>query len=115
VDDFLGGTSKFLDEVYVCEAADTSAVGFIELRIRNYAEGSEQDAVPFVEGWYVRPALRGQGFGKALIVRAEQWARDLGYFELGSDTEIENHASYSAHRALGFQETERLICFLKKL
>jgi hypothetical protein len=51
------------------------------------------------------------------IVRAqaEQWATSLGYSELGSGTEIENHVSIAAHLALGFEEVERFVCFLKKL
>ena len=89
--------------------------GFIELNIRNFAEGSRQAKVPYVEGWYVSPAYRGQQLGSVLMQKAEQWARDLGYTELASDTEIANHKSLALHLNMGFEETERVVCLLKKL
>jgi aminoglycoside 6'-N-acetyltransferase I len=115
IDDFLAGRSAFIDETLVCEVEDGTLVGFVELRVRNYAEGSDRPAVPFVEGWYVDPAYRRRGVGALLIAHAEQWARSLGYSELGSDTEVDNTASIAAHRALGFEEMDRIVCFLKTL
>jgi aminoglycoside 6'-N-acetyltransferase I len=49
------------------------------------------------------------------MAHAERWAGALGYSELASDAEIDNTVSISAHRALGFDETDRIVCFLKKL
>ena len=49
------------------------------------------------------------------MAHAERWARALGYSELASDAEIDNTVSIAAHRALGFEETDRIVCFLKKL
>jgi aminoglycoside 6'-N-acetyltransferase I len=115
IDEFLLGRSKAIDQVFICEADDRSVIGFIELRIRNCAEGSENTEVPYVEGWYIDSGHRRCGAGALLIAQAEQWAKTLGYSELGSDTEIENHGSIAAHLALGFEEVERLVCFLKKL
>lgn len=48
------------------------------------------------------------------MARAEAWAREQGFDELASDTEIDNHASIALHRRLGFAETERVVCFLKR-
>lgn len=115
VNAFLQGQSGQLDAVFVAVEADHSLVGFIELRVRNSAEGSEQIAVPFVEGWFVRTDYRGRDVGKLLMQEAERWARLRGFRELGSDADLENLASHRAHAALGFEETERLVCFLKKL
>ena len=44
--------------------------GFLELRIRNYAEGTDSLAVPYVEGWYVDPEYRLRGVGASLIRQA---------------------------------------------
>jgi aminoglycoside 6'-N-acetyltransferase I len=115
IDDFLAGRSEFVDETLLCETDNGCVVGFVELRVRNYAEGSEQPAVPFIEGWYVDPAHRRCGAGALLMGHAEQWARSLGHSELGSDAGIENTGSIAAHRALGFEETDRIVCFLKKI
>lgn len=43
------------------------------------------------------------------------WARERGFTELASDTEVENDLSLAAHLRFGFFETERLIKFRKPL
>ncbi len=111
---YFDGKPSFIDQIIVCEDNNRALFGFAELRIRNYAEGSEKMAVPYLEGWYVDESGRGQGAGRLLISEAEKWARSRGYHELASDTDIENQGSIRAHLAIGFQEVERAICFLKK-
>jgi aminoglycoside 6'-N-acetyltransferase I len=90
-------------------------VGFVELSIRAYAEGCDTDRVAFVEGWYVEPSHRGTGIGAALIRAAEEWGRANRCTELGSDTQLWNEPSIAAHKALGFEEIERLVAFRKTL
>ena len=53
--------------------------------------------------------------GRALVQAAEAWAIAQGCTEMGSDTWLDNEASYRAHLALGYQEAERLIHFNKRL
>ncbi|MGC1379146.1 MAG: GNAT family N-acetyltransferase, partial [Anaerolineales bacterium] len=89
--------------------ASTALGGFLEAGTRKYAEGGESSPVGYIEGWYVDADLRGQGFGKALMQAAEDWARSLGLTEMGSDTWLDNEASIQAHIRLGYQETERLV------
>jgi aminoglycoside 6'-N-acetyltransferase I len=112
---YFAGDSIDIAEAFVIEADDGSLAGFIELNIRSYAEGSRSPRVPYVEGWYVAPQWRDKGYGKALMQRAEQWARDNGFNEIASDTGPENEKSIALHKRLGFQETDRVVCFLKKL
>jgi aminoglycoside 6'-N-acetyltransferase I len=114
IDAFFAGRAAFLDAAFICEA-DAVPAGFVELRIRSYAEDSDNMRVPYVEGWWVDPAYRRRNVGASLMTRAEQWAQDLGYDELASDCEIDNATSIAAHDALGFEETTRLVCFLKRL
>jgi aminoglycoside 6'-N-acetyltransferase I len=90
-------------------------IGFVELFIRPYAEDCETDRVAYLEGWYVEPEFRRQGIGRALIAASEQWGREQGCTEFGSDALIDNHASAAAHQALGFVETVRIRCFKKHL
>ena len=90
-------------------------VGFLEINIRNFAEGSQQSKVPYVEGWFVDKQYQGQGWGRLLMHSAEQWALTRGFSELASDTELHNKASIEIHKTLGFKEVERVVCFLKKL
>lgn len=114
LEEFFAGKSIDIVQVYIVEV-DKEVVGFMELNIRNFAEGSRLSKLPYIEAWYVKPKHQGKGYGKALIKKAEEWAISLGYTELASDTEINNHKSISLHKELGFIETERIVCFLKKL
>ena len=115
IEAYFAETSHNPSQVYVIENPDGGLCGFIELSIRNYAEGSSEPEVPFVEGWYVDSACQGLGLGRKLIAAAESWAREQGYNELGSDADLDNQRSIAAHARLGFQETGRCVCFLKPL
>jgi ribosomal protein S18 acetylase RimI-like enzyme len=115
IDEFVAGRSPWLDAVFLCEDGAARTVGFIELRIRNYAEDSAHTRVAYVEGWYVDSGHRHQGVGAALMAQAEAWAKAQGFTELASDCELDNSTSIAAHTALGFTETVRLVCFLKQL
>ena len=97
------------------DGAAGNVVGFVELSIRPFADGCQSRPIPFVEGWYVEPGARRRGIGRALMARAERWARDSGFNELASDTEIDNIASLRAHERCGFEEVERLVKLRKPL
>lgn len=115
LEDYFAGKSVDVVQAYVLESDAGDLTGFIELNIRNYAEGSRSPRIPYIEGWYVAESCRGKGYGRKLIRVAEQWALKQGYRELASDAELANHESIAIHERLGFEETERVVCFLKKL
>jgi aminoglycoside 6'-N-acetyltransferase I len=100
--------------VFVAEV-EGMVVGFLELGQRPYAEGCESSPVPFIEGWFVEPAYHRRGIGRALVHAAEASARADGYTEIASDVLIDNDASIMAHKALGYAEVERRVCFRKAL
>ena len=103
-----------LEVLLACSGAGTP-IGFVELSIRPHAVGCTSDRVAFVEGWYVEPDHRRRGVGAALIRAAEEWGRTNTCTELGSDTQLWNESSIDAHKALGFEEVERLVAFRKSL
>lgn len=58
--------------------------------------------------------------GSELVVRAlpdrcEAWARDRGCREFAGDCELTNPDSIGFHRASGFREANRIVCFVKPL
>ena len=55
------------------------------------------------------------GVGRRLIEAAERWTVAQGLTELASDVEIDNEGSLRAHAALGFDETFRVVQFLKRV
>lgn len=101
--------------VFVAEARDGQLVGFLELDFRKYAPGCKSSPVAFIEGWYVEPESQGQGVGRALIEAAEAFARAAGHHEIASDAELENAQGIAAHRAVGFDEIERVVYFRRSL
>jgi aminoglycoside 6'-N-acetyltransferase I len=100
--------------VFVCERASGLLAGYIEVSVRNYAEGCD-GATPYVESWFVDDDVRGVGIGAALMTEAEDWARSRGYREIASDALLDNVSSQKAHKALGFEEVERTVHFRKNL
>jgi aminoglycoside 6'-N-acetyltransferase I len=111
---FSGQLTNPAEVLLACLGSDVP-IGFVELSIRPYAEGCVTDRVAFVEGWFVDAAYRGRGVGAALMAAAEAWGHASNCTELGSDTETFNETSIAAHKALGFDEVERIVCFRKLL
>ncbi len=101
--------------VFVAERPDGRLGGFVEGGLRKYAEGCDTSPVGYIESWYVDADLRRQGVGGALIRAMEAWARERGLREVASDTWMENETSIAAHKRLGYEEVERMVCFVKKL
>jgi aminoglycoside 6'-N-acetyltransferase I len=117
IDAFLAGEphdSLLPVAVFVCERPDGRLAGFLELSVRNYAENCA-GATPYVESWYVDADVRKKGLGRALMQAAEDWARAAGYPEMASDAVLENELSHRAHKAVGFDEVQRVVVFRKPL
>jgi len=113
---FVAGTKRgIVDAAFLSLNDSVQPIGFIELSVRAFSDGCDSMPVPHVEGWYVEESARGQGLGKALMRAAEEWARERGYTELASDSELNNDAAQRAHSACGFEEVDRLVKFRKPL
>jgi aminoglycoside 6'-N-acetyltransferase I len=92
-----------------------AAVGFAEASLRPYANGCDGRPVAFLEGLWVQASVRGQGVGWRLVAAVETWAKAQGLQELGSDTALSNLGAQRAHERWGFEETERVVYFRKRL
>ena len=104
------------DEMLIARTDEGIAVGFANISIRNdYVEGSNSSPVGYIEGIYVKPEFRKQGIAKRFIVLAEDWSRERGCTELGSDTEVENVESQKFHRHIGFGGESHIVHFIKRI
>lgn len=90
-------------------------VGFAEAAERPWGDGCATAPVGWLEGIYVDPRYRRKGIGRALVAAVSTWARARGYSELGSDALVGNRVSLHSHAAWGFEETERVVMFRKRL
>lgn len=115
VNAFFAGSLVEPLAVLIARAEDGAPVGFAELSIRGYVDGCDTRDVGYLEGWYVEPPYRFRGVGRSLVEASMAWARARGCREFASDTEVENTSSAAAHRALGFEETARVVLFRKIL
>lgn len=102
--------------VRLAVAADRSALGFVEASKRvDYVNGTSSSPVAFLEGLYVVPSARRRGIARTLVESVVQWAVHEGCTELASDALIDNCTAHTVHRALGFEETERVVYFRRAL
>jgi aminoglycoside 6'-N-acetyltransferase I len=88
-------------------------IGFAELSIRSIVDGAAHSPCGFLEGWYVVPEARRRGVGRALVDAGIAWLRARGVREIGSDTQLDNALSIAVHAALGFEETGRVVQFVR--
>ena len=97
-------------------AESAEAIAFAEASLRrDYVNGCGTYPVGFLEGLYVDEAWRGRGIARTLCCLAEDWAASRGCSEFASDVLLDNETSQRAHEALGFEETERVVYYLKSL
>lgn len=100
---------------FIAESEDGRALGFAEVALRPYANGCDSQPVAFLEGIWVDESERRHGIGARLIAHVEAFLKSRGFYELGSDTPLDNLSSQAAHRGWGFAETERVVYFRKRL
>ena len=92
------------------------AAGFAQCQLRHdYVEGTETSPVGYLEGIYVREGTRRQGIARKLLSACEGWAKAKGCAEFASDCELDNTDSQRFHRAVGFEEANRIVAYVKKL
>lgn len=104
------------DACFFLKYEDEQPIAFAQCQLRHdYVEGTKSSPVGYLEGIYVREDFRRRVVARELLAACEQWARKQGCWEFASDCELTNRESERFHRALGFGEAGRIICFVKKL
>ncbi len=101
--------------VFLCRM-EGNAAGFAQCQLRHdYVEGTETSPVGYLEGIYVREADRGKGIARRLLKACEDWAGKQGCTEFASDCELTNTESQEFHRAVGFEEANRIVAYVRKI
>lgn len=96
--------------------ADSIPSAFIFLSIRtDYVEGAESSPTGYLEGIYVKPEFRKAGIASKLLKAGEDWLKEKGIKQIGSDAYIDNKTSHQFHFKSGFKEVGRLVTFIKEL
>ena len=111
---FLSDSSKSAQFIYM--GRDDEPLGFVEASIRHeYVNGASTSPVAYIDGIFVVERARQTGIAKNLFEAVSDWASGQNLSELISDVDLSNRLSQTVHRALGFEETERVVYFRKSL
>jgi aminoglycoside 6'-N-acetyltransferase I len=103
-------------EIFYLVKDDENYIAFIHLSLRfDYVEGTTDSPVAYLEAVYVKPSYQKRGIAKKLVAIGAEWGRQKGCKELASDVEIMNLESIGFHQKIGFEEVNRVVCFIKKL
>jgi aminoglycoside 6'-N-acetyltransferase I len=109
-------TQEILDSVYAIAylLLDDAqlVVGFIEGAVYD----RQGHRYGYIEGWYVEPEYRSQGYGGQLLSAVEQWILHQSISLMLSDTiPAQFPLSRKAHLDNGFKEWFNIQVFMKKL
>ena len=95
---------------------DGCPVAFAQCQLRHdYVEGTGTSPVGYLEGIFVKAEERRRGIARQLLSACEKWSGDHGCTEFASDCELSNLASRKFHLAVGFEEANRIIAFVRKI
>ena len=90
-------------------------IAFMHLTVRtDYVEGATEFPVAYIEALYVKPNYQRRGIGKKLLDAGENWSRKKGCKEIASDAGLGNSNAIAFHKKFGFEEANRVVCFIKK-
>ena len=91
-------------------------VAFAQCQLRHdYVEGTETSPVGYLEGICVKEEERRKGIARRLLLACENWAKGHGSTEFASDCELTNTESQKFHQAVGFEEANRIVAYVRKI
>ena len=113
--DFAYIIGHLSDKVLLAQIENEYA-GFIHMSVRkDYVEGSSSNPVGYIEGLFVKPEYRGKDVGTELYNAGAKWVKKKGCTEIGTDCTISNRVSFDFLIKMGFEEANRIICFIKDI
>jgi ribosomal protein S18 acetylase RimI-like enzyme len=106
----LKGVTRF---VIARDNANNCALGFVHL-IPSLGTLAMRP-IWYLEDLFVIPAARRRGVARALMLRAEQFARETGAERLTLSTAHDNHAAQALYRSVGYIRDEHFWQFHRVL
>jgi len=100
-----------LGHVWFIRAADSREVGYLVLTFSYSMEYGGPSAV--VDDFFVRPAFRGAGLGKAALAEATSLCAARGVRAIHVETGEDNPRALAVYRSVGFADTHRVHLTLK--
>jgi aminoglycoside 6'-N-acetyltransferase I len=92
-----------------------AAVAMLEVSLRNFVDGCLGGPVGYIEGIYVTPLERKQGYAGELIEFATSWFRSKGCRDMAADAELTNLIAQDFLTRAGFDETYRVVEYKRSL
>ena len=103
-------------KIFIAKNISKNSVGFAIFSIRtDYVEGAEKSPTGYLEGIFVESESRKMGIAKKFIQLGEEWCKENGCIQLGSDTWLTDKESREFHKKVGFWEEEEVVHFLKNI
>ena len=87
-------------------------LGWIQVGIRSSLESGNQAEIT---GLVVDESFRGNGIGKNLVLKAEEWVRNMDYNSIRVRTNIIREDTHNFYKKIGFEEKKRQTVFQKNL
>ena len=104
ISEILTTCAKSSGRIFLAEA-DGAVVGFICILTKVPPSADDRtEPHAYISDLVVRASHRGRGIGRALMLRAESFAREAGAKELRVGVLVRNEASHAFYRAGGFRD-----------
>lgn len=101
---------------FLAKDSNENSIAFSTFSIRtDYVEGAGKSPTGYLESIYVEPEYRNLGIAKKFIELGEEWCKEKGCEQIGSDTWLNDSRAQNFHLRVGFQEEDRLVHFIKKI
>jgi aminoglycoside 6'-N-acetyltransferase I len=112
----LEQTSTSKQYIILARTNDSLPIGFAIFTIRaEYVEGASQSPTGYLEGIFVEEGFRRKDIARTLVGLGEDWCKSQGCVQMGSDTWVTDKRSRAFHEAIGFNEEDILVHFIKDI
>ncbi len=104
------------DQIAFLAKEGNQFIGFSYFALRkDFVEGALKYPVAYLEAVFVQEEFRKKEVARKLVQKGIDWGKLNGCTQLGSDTEVTNEISILFHKQSGFDEANRVVCFIRDI